>query len=248
MSGIELNKNGLPLTLKLPCIYEIVNLITGDRYIGSSWTGSTRFRSHWTNLKKNKHTNIHLQNAWNKYGIGAFQLSYLRTFRPEEMTREALYTLEQDYIDYYKPIYNIAKKVDRPTTTPEQRRKMSENKSKEYIVTDPNGKELKILGLRPFCRANGLDHSAMTRVLKGEWSNHRGWKVRRIGENALIFKDKRFKHLWIVTNPNGKITKVKNLKSFCLQWGLIASNMRQVAQGRGQTHRGWACCYQADKE
>lgn len=246
MSGIELNEHGLPKTLALPCIYQITNLVTGDFYIGSAWKGSVRRQSHWGKLERNKHENRHLQNAWNKYGIGCFEFTYLRTFRPEEMTREALYTLEQSYMDYLKPVYNIARDVRHPTTTAEQRQAMSDRQSRPYIVTSPAGTEQRIMGLKPFCRANGLDASAMSRVLKGEWAHHRGWKVRKADGPAPAPEDGRLRREWLVTSPDGCETVIKNLKAFCRERGLIDTNMREVAVGRSSHHRGWMCRYATD--
>jgi group I intron endonuclease len=49
-------------------IYRIINKINDKFYIGSSDNIERRFSRHLLDLKKNKHDNQHLQNAWNKYG------------------------------------------------------------------------------------------------------------------------------------------------------------------------------------
>ena len=59
--------------LKDKCgIYQIRNLLDGKIYIGSSKTLYKRLRRHLNNLRKNKHDNQHLQNAFNKYGEANF--------------------------------------------------------------------------------------------------------------------------------------------------------------------------------
>lgn len=58
----------------------------------------------------------------------------------------------------------------------ETKRKMSIGKQKRYIVIDPNGNEMPILGLKGFCQDNGLDISKMVAVANGRRSHHRNWK------------------------------------------------------------------------
>lgn len=56
-------------------IYAIINIINGKIYIGQSVNIYARWNSHKSELNHNKHGNIHLQNAWNKYGPHAFLFS-----------------------------------------------------------------------------------------------------------------------------------------------------------------------------
>lgn len=49
-------------------IYSITNIINGKLYIGKSKNIKSRWLDHERNLRKNKHHNDYLQNAWNKYG------------------------------------------------------------------------------------------------------------------------------------------------------------------------------------
>ena len=58
-------------------IYEIVNMKTGRRYIGSTARLSIRFLQHRSKLRKGTHDNPSLQNAWNKYGEGSFVIDVL---------------------------------------------------------------------------------------------------------------------------------------------------------------------------
>lgn len=48
-------------------VYQIYNEETGKRYIGSSIDVERRLKEHKRNLKAHRHSNQHLQNAWNKY-------------------------------------------------------------------------------------------------------------------------------------------------------------------------------------
>lgn len=48
-------------------VYQIFNTETNKRYIGSSIDVERRLKEHKRNLKAHRHSNQHLQNAWNKY-------------------------------------------------------------------------------------------------------------------------------------------------------------------------------------
>ena len=46
---------------------------------------------------------------------------------------------------------------------------------------------------------------------------------------------------WIVTFPNGKKEKIKNLKRFCQENNLYESAMYNIAKGKGVKHKGFTC-------
>lgn len=48
-------------------IYTITNLLDNKIYVGSSSNITKRLTEHLRNLRKNKHSNIHLQRAWNRH-------------------------------------------------------------------------------------------------------------------------------------------------------------------------------------
>jgi group I intron endonuclease len=82
-------------------VYMFRNVITGKRYVGSSVKNVHYRRSdHLAQLRHGKHSNRHLQRAWEKYGEKAFVWGVL------EYTDDAL-AREQYYIDTLKPEYNI---------------------------------------------------------------------------------------------------------------------------------------------
>ena len=116
-------------------VYSIKNNVNGKIYIGSAVDISSRFRDHIKELRKNVHSNGHLQNSWNKHGEHNF------SFDVECLcVKEELVSFEQDIIDSYTEVlgwenlYNIA-----PTAgsmlgfkhSEETRAKMRENNAKE---------------------------------------------------------------------------------------------------------------------
>ena len=51
-------------------------------------------------------------------------------------------------------------------------------RAKSYIITTPLGEELRIKGLRAFCREHGLTHNTMSAVAKGKQKHHKGYKCK----------------------------------------------------------------------
>lgn len=74
-------------------IYCIVSKIDGKVYVGKSIDIAARCSYHFRDLKQKKHSNRHLQNAYNLYGRGNFQYKII-----ELCSNEALKELEGKYI------------------------------------------------------------------------------------------------------------------------------------------------------
>lgn len=84
-------------------IYRIRNVINDKCYYGSSKNIKKRWSKHKSQLKYNRHENILLQRAWNKYGEENF------IFEIVELCNEIeLLLVEQKYLDM-NPDYNIGK-------------------------------------------------------------------------------------------------------------------------------------------
>lgn len=83
-------------------IYKILNVVTGDFYIGSSVNVNARIQTHRNKLIYDAHGNRHLQNAFNKYGLKSFKFELIR----EVVDAYDLTKIEQVYIDTLKPVYN----------------------------------------------------------------------------------------------------------------------------------------------
>jgi len=123
-------------------IYGIKNMINDKIYVGSSKRIPYRMNNHRKRLTANIHDNPHLQNAWNKYGVTAFDFCVL-----EECDEIHLLEREQYLKDYYLTlpggVYNICEIVQNPPNltgrhqTEEHRKKIGlshkgEVKSKEH--------------------------------------------------------------------------------------------------------------------
>lgn len=72
-------------------IYTITCSENGKVYVGKAQNFNTRKNKHWSALQQNEHANVHLQNAWNKYGAEAFTFAIVEVCpdRKERAIREA---------------------------------------------------------------------------------------------------------------------------------------------------------------
>lgn len=101
------NTNHLTIKYKLciiffMIIYRILNIFTGDFYIGSTRNFSRRKSDHLHRLRRGKSTNSILQKAWNKYGKEAFIFETIEEFEIGDLIER-----EQYYIDNLNPKYNV---------------------------------------------------------------------------------------------------------------------------------------------
>jgi len=95
-------------------IYKIENNDNGKFYIGSSDDIHRRFGRHISDLRRNKHDNAHLQNAWNKYGEKSFDFEVVR-----ECSTLDLLVEEQKDLDVWvgnPNCYNIRESAECPVT------------------------------------------------------------------------------------------------------------------------------------
>lgn len=94
-------------------VYAIINTLNGKKYVGSTKCFKTRFAEHRSQLRKGNHKNIHLQNAYNKYGEKYFIFSILEEC---ENIQSTLNFIEQKWIDSDGD-YNICPIANRRTYT-----------------------------------------------------------------------------------------------------------------------------------
>ena len=86
-------------------IYKIINLVDGKLYIGSSVRLRQRKHHHFSDLGKDKHSNNHLQNAYNKYGKDNFKwevIEYVEFNEEKAVLKINLLEREQYYLDLFK--------------------------------------------------------------------------------------------------------------------------------------------------
>jgi group I intron endonuclease len=128
-------------------IYKITNLINKKFYIGSALNPKKRKTRHFRHLKNNKHDNIFLQRAYNKYGLENFIFQIIEEYSWDD--EDFIIKREQYYLDKFydkqKKCYNISPFADRPPSqkgkpkSEEHKQKISEA-NKTFWANNPESK------------------------------------------------------------------------------------------------------------
>ena len=94
-------------------IYQWRQRSTGRKYYGSTIDFRRRSKDHYNLLCDNKHFNIHLQRAWNKYGANdfVFEVVEIVTDKAKMLIREQWYL---DHAVKWGKDFNIAKSAGSP--------------------------------------------------------------------------------------------------------------------------------------
>lgn len=107
-------------------IYVIRNRHDGNVYVGSSATNiEDRWRRHKSDLRRGKHKNRYLQNAWTKHGEESFAFEIIMECEPEDCL-----SAEQVWVNVFEPQYNINRVVEGSfgvKRTTETKQKIKEN-------------------------------------------------------------------------------------------------------------------------
>ena len=197
-------------------IYSIRNIINDKKYIGSTTNLKTRYTQHKSKLRHKKHCNLHLQNAWNKYGEKSFVYEILENCNIDVLLKREEFWIKKLNSHINKNGYNFSEKPRSsrlgckasPETIikmkialggknhPNWGKKMSKKwirrmiksvtgikkpnsgKKKEFIIIDKLSNEIKIVGIRKFCRDNNLSVSSIWRVISGKKLEYNGWKCK----------------------------------------------------------------------
>lgn len=160
-------------------IYEIVNTINGNRYVGSAVNIEKRWYEHKRTLQNKKHQNPHLQRAWNKYGADSFKFHVI-----EHCFFFMLVPREQYYIDELNPEYNISPTAGSPLGV-KHTEEVKANKSEErrnYFAKNP---------------VNAETRDKRSKSLKKYYSEN---------PEAKINKSKKAKEMWLSPEIKTKIS------------------------------------------
>ena len=118
---------------KICGVYMITSKTTGKIYIGSSININTRWNQHINKLNKNLHGNIHLQNAWNKYGQEDFIFEIIEKCNENELRDREQYYIDKTKCTDHTIGYNIMPKTNMSEISDETKDKISNTLKGKFI-------------------------------------------------------------------------------------------------------------------
>jgi group I intron endonuclease len=230
--------------LFLTGVYEIINKINGNKYIGSAAQYEDEFRArlgfyvrwylHITDLQNEEkdHHCQHLQRAWNYYGHENFEFRIIEYCEPDDCIRR-----EQHYLDLYWDsgiLYNTCRiagsNKDAPRTQ-EWRDNIGAGNAQDWEFISPEDELVKIHNLAKFCRDNGLEHTNMCAVFYGKRNHHQGWSA--VDSGYVHYK-------YEFVSPEGVTYKFADLNNFCKDHGLCQAAMWAVHHNKKvKQYKGW---------
>ncbi len=91
-------------------VYSITNTVDGKVYIGSGQHIHKRWIAHRTLLRRNRHDNTHLQNAWNTHGEEAFAFAVIKECPKDETLFHEQIELDRAFAERPRQeIYNVGR-------------------------------------------------------------------------------------------------------------------------------------------
>lgn len=229
-------------------IYKITCTANSKIYVGSAVNLYQRWNRHRSELRTNKHTNPHLQSAWNKYGEQSFIFEVL-----ELVALQSRLGHEQYWLDVLKPYdreigFNMALDASSPMKgrkasieTREKLRQLHLGKPKspeaiELSASKRRGRKIPDDQKEKMRQAKlGKKASPETRAKLSAIRKGRKLSVKVIHPSRR--KD------YIVTDPNGVERLVNGITLFCKENNLNTTVMIRIARGRQDNHKGWKCRY-----
>lgn len=106
-------------------VYAIINKISGKIYIGSSYSLEARKARHYNELRRKIHRNVHLQNAFNKYGEKNLEWKILKLCKKENLLKEEQILMYKYNCTNRDCGYNIMLKSNCSIVSEETRLKLS---------------------------------------------------------------------------------------------------------------------------
>ena len=108
-------------------VYMIRNKVNGKYYVGSSIDIKSRWKQHIKALDSNTHNNLHLQNAWNKYGKANFEFLILEEDNLQDLRNRETYYIKK--LNCVEKGYNLIDNANfglGVKASPQVRKKISE--------------------------------------------------------------------------------------------------------------------------
>lgn len=241
-------------------IYSITNSFNNKKYFGLSTNIKRRWADHKNSLRKNKHENILLQNAWNKYGENCFKFEIIHIM--EDKIIGELSNLEKYYINKYNTTnrefgYNLCSGGEINIMNKESIDKRVDSRSKRVVQFSENGEFIQLyLNAREVCRiyTEIKDPSAIYQACKGVNKSSFGY-IWRFAEKNEYLKNELFtkndfpllvKYRAVVCfDLNGNfVDKFENCFNAQSKYNSSGDNIRACCVGNNKTAYGYIWMYE----
>ncbi len=191
----------------------------GKMYIGSSVDIESRWRQHVLDMVANRHTNIKLQRAYNKYGVDYFTFTIIEVVAD----KTKLLLQEQKYLNilfhYNISKYNILRTAG--SNYGVQRSQQTKEKMSKAQIGNKNN-----IG-----RVNSMEtRQKMSIAQKGRFISQ---------EHRDKLADTNSKTVYTLLSPNGEVTEIINLAKFGRDNDLGTTKLYEVVSGKRKSHKGW---------
>lgn len=212
-------------------IYKITCLSNGQFYIGKSKSLTKRRKSHFRELKYNRHENNRLQRCFNKYGEDSLVFEVIIECNPD-----LLNILEQYLLDEwvgFQICLNISQSSQCPSNLGKSMSDITKHKLRLAHKKFDDAEEKKIAfeylmgeSGRSLAAKYGCCLTSIQHVLKFQEV-----KPRTLSEA----QSKAFK----LIHPLEGIVEGKNLKEFCKERGIKYPKLLEVTARTRKSHLGW---------
>jgi group I intron endonuclease len=230
-------------------VYVIRNMVSERVYVGKSTNPKQRWRCHKADLRNGKHLNRHLQNAWKKYGEGAFVFTVIETADNEAHLNE----LECFYMEQFRSqgtsLYNIveggkggfslaAQEKARQLST--GRQKTPEEKAKWRVANLPRIQSAEYRQhLSQKLKGKPKSGYTITETVRAKWDAQRGRKELPEQTKHRIDAMTQNQPLRRFRAPDGTIYETRNVSEFAREHGLHERLLHYVVSGKQRHHRRW---------
>jgi group I intron endonuclease len=252
---------------KICGIYCIENIVNSKKYIGQSTNIHARWRQHLSYLRRGKHCNEKLQNAWNKYGEMNFKFYIV-----VESDIDLLDKFEMQYISLYDSYKNGYNKdiggFSHKNMSDETKRKISEsrkNLSEQAVENMRNSHETKPIyqinlngiivqmwkGAREASRELNINQAAIWQCLHHERLTLHGFIWLFVDEystfNLLNYLNKNTQPKKIAQkNPDGELIEVWCSANSAQKFGFDSSCIIKCCKGKRKYYKGFLWSYYED--
>lgn len=207
----------MPKQIQVPVVYCILNINTGNKYVGSTGNKYSRKNQHFYLLRRGKHYSEPMQKDYDTFGESSMKFIVLEEVKTYD--RLDLYKREQHWIDEYKPKYNksmIAGDIFPKTMiTPEWKevvRKRMTGRKQSQEEKDKRAKSIHNFWKDKKKVISPEQREKLRQANLGEnnpnWGLHRSPKTK-----AIMSKKMGDKYEYTFQSPSGKIIVFRNLSN-----------------------------------